>query len=164
VVIVYLVGIAVGLGNVAAIGDAPWIRLPTILPYGMAFPDSAGLTTILVDHLVAAIYTMSITLALCAMVGVQQSERRVRGAVAGDGIGSIVSALFGGVSLISYDQNVGAISLTGVASRFVVAAAGLILIVLAFFPKLGAVVGVIPTFLLGGTLLFMIWMRFIMSD
>jgi len=163
VVIVYLVGIAVGLGNVAAIGDAPWIRLPTILPYGMAFPDSAGLTTILVDHLVAAIYTMSITLALCAMVGVQQSERRVRGAVAGDGIGSIVSALFGGVSLISYDQNVGAISLTGVASRFVVAAAGLILIVLAFFPKLGAVVGVIPTFLLGGTLLFMFGMIFIVG-
>jgi xanthine/uracil permease len=65
--------------------------------------------------------------------------------------------------LISYDQNVGAISLTGVASRFVVAAAGLILIVLAFFPKLGAVVGVIPTFLLGGTLLFMFGMIFIVG-
>jgi len=158
VIIVYLIGIAVGLGNLGAIGDAPWIRLPTVLPYGLAFPNSAGLTTILVDHLVAAIYTMSITLALCAMVGVQQSEPRVRGAVAGDGLGSIVSALFGGVSLISYDQNVGAISLTGVASRFVVAAAGFILIILAFFPKLGAVVGVIPTFVLGGTLLFMFGM------
>jgi uric acid transporter len=158
VIILYLVGIAVGLGNVSAIGDAPWIRLPTILPYGVALPNSAGLTTILIDHLVAAIYTMSITLALCAMVGVQQSERRVRGAVAGDALGSIVSAMFGGVSLISYDQNVGAISLTGVASRFVVAASGLILVVLAFFPKLGAIVGVIPTFLLGGTLLFMFGM------
>ena len=157
-VIVYLVGIAAGLGNLNAIGDAPWIRLPAVLPYGLAFPNSDGLTTILIDHLVAAIYTMSITLALCAMVGVEQSERRVRGAVAGDGLGSIVSALFGGVSLISYDQNVGAISLTGVASRFVVAAAGVILIVLAFFPKLGAVVGVIPTFVLGGTLLFMFGM------
>jgi NCS2 family nucleobase:cation symporter-2 len=157
-VIVYLVAISAGLGNLKAIGDAPWIRLPAILPYGLAFPNSDGLTTILIDHLVAAIYTMSITLALCAMVGVEQSERRVRGAVAGDGFGSIVSALFGGVSLISYDQNVGAISLTGVASRFVVAAAGGILIALAFFPKLGAMVGVIPTFVLGGTLLFMFGM------
>ncbi len=158
VVIVYFAGLAAGLGNIGAINDAPWIRLPTFLPYGLAFPESAGLSTILIDHLVAAVYTMSITLALCAMVGVEQSDRRIRGAVAGDGLGSIFSAIFGGVSLISYDQNVGAISLTGVASRFVVAAAGVILIVLGFFPKLGAVVGVIPTFLLGGTLLFMFGM------
>ena len=152
-----------GLGNLRAISDAPWVRLPTFLPYGFAWPDTAGLTTILVDHLVAAIYTMSITLALCAMVGIEQSNRRVRGAVAGDGFGSIVAALFGGVSLISYDQNVGAISLTGVASRFVVAAAGAILIVLAFFPKLGAVVAVVPPFLLGGTLLFMFGMIFVVG-
>jgi uric acid transporter len=163
VVVVYLVGLAMGLGNLGAISDAPWVRLPTFLPYGFAWPDTAGLTTILVDHLVAAIYTMSITLALCAMVGIEQSNRRVRGAVAGDGFGSIVAALFGGVSLISYDQNVGAISLTGVASRFVVAAAGAILIVLAFFPKLGAVVGVVPPFLLGGTLLFMFGMIFVVG-
>jgi uric acid transporter len=158
VVVVYLVGVATGLGNLAAINDAPWVRLPTFLPYGLTWPNAAGLTTILVDHLVAAIYTMSITLALSAMVGIEQSDRRVRGAVAGDGFGSIIAALFGGVSLISYDQNVGAISLTGVASRFVVAAAGAILVVLAFFPKLGAVVGVVPPFLLGGTLLFMFGM------
>jgi uric acid transporter len=158
VVIVYLVGIAMGFGNLAAIDAAPWFRLPTFLPYGFAWPNAVGLTTILIDHLVAAMYTMSITLALCAMVRIEQTDRRVRGAVAGDGLGSIIAALFGGVSLISYDQNVGAISLTGVASRFVVASAGAILIVLAFFPKLGAVVGVVPPFVLGGTLLFMFGM------
>jgi uracil-xanthine permease len=158
VVVIYLVGIVMGFGNLAAIDAAPWVRLPTFLPYGFAWPNAAGLTTILIDHLVAATYTMSITLALCAMVRIEQSDSRVRGAVAGDGLGSIIAALFGSVSLISYDQNVGAISLTGVASRFVVAAAGAILIVLAFFPKLGAVVGVVPPFVLGGTLLFMFGM------
>src|ERR1700761_2865554 len=58
VVVVYLVGVATGLGNLAAINDAPWVRLPTFLPYGLTWPNAAGLTTILVDHLVAAIYTM----------------------------------------------------------------------------------------------------------
>ena len=158
VAMLYAVGIAMGLANPSALGSAPWFRLPTFLPYGLDWPNSGGLSTILIDHLVAAIYTMSITLALCAMLGIEQPAARVRGAVAGDGLGSIVAVLFGGVSLISYDQNVGAISLTGVASRFVVAAAGGILIVMAFFPKLGAAVGVIPTFLLGGTLLFMFGM------
>lgn len=158
VIAIYLVGMAIGFGDFSTITKAPWVRLPTLLPYGFAWPDSAGLTTILVDHLVAAVYTMSITLALCAMVGIDQSGLRIRGAVAGDGLGSVLAALFGGVSLISYDQNVGAISLTGVASRFVVAMAGVILIMIAFFPKLGAVVGIIPAFMLGGPLLFMFGM------
>jgi NCS2 family nucleobase:cation symporter-2 len=158
VAIVYAVGITMGLANLGAVGSTPWFRLPSLLPYGLDWPNSGGLSTFLIDHFVAAIYTMSITLALCAMLGIEQPDRRVRGAVAGDGLGSIVAVLFGGVSLISYDQNVGAISLTGVASRFVVAVAGAILVVMAFFPKLGAAVGTIPPFLLGGTLLFMFGM------
>jgi uracil-xanthine permease len=158
VVILYVLGVVTGLANLEAVGSAPWFRLPAFLPYGLDWPNSGGLSTFLIDHLVAAIYTMSITLALCAMLGIEKPERRIRGAVAGDGLGSVIAGLFGGVSLISYDQNVGAVSLTGVASRFVVAAAGAILIVMAFFPKLGAVVGMIPPFLLGGTLLFMFGM------
>jgi NCS2 family nucleobase:cation symporter-2 len=158
VAILYAVGVAAGLANLDAVGSAPWCRFPAFLPYGLEWPNSGGLSTFLIDHLIAAVYTMSITLALCAMLGIEQSERRIRGAVAGDGLGSVIAGLFGGVSLISYDQNVGAISLTGVASRFVVAAAGAILIAMAFFPKIGAAVGMIPPFLLGGALLFMFGM------
>ena len=75
--------------------------------------------------------------------------------LAADGLGSAVAALFGGVPLISYDQNVGAISLTGVGSRFVVAAAGAILIFMALVPKVGALIAIVPPFVLGGTLIFM---------
>jgi uracil-xanthine permease len=158
VVVVYMAGIAAGLGNPGAIASAPWFRIPAFLPYGIDWPDAGGLTTVLIYHVVAAIYTMSITMALCTMIGVEVSEQRIRGAVAGDGLGSTIAVFFGGVSLISYDQNVGAISLTGVASRFVIAVAGGILVVMAFVPKLAAVISVIPPFLLGGTLLFMFGM------
>lgn len=154
-IIAYLLAIGLGLGNFAGIAAAPWFRLPAVLPFGLAWPSIGGLTTILIYHVVAAIYTMSITLALCAMIGVESSERRVRGAVAGDGLGSAIAILFGGVPLISYDQNVGAISLTGVASRFVVAISGAILVCMAFLPKIAAVIGLVPPFVLGGTLVFM---------
>jgi NCS2 family nucleobase:cation symporter-2 len=101
---------------------------------------------------------MSITLALCKMLGVEGSEARIRGAIAGDGLGSVIASAFGGVPLISYDQNVGAISLTGVGSRYIVAVAGAILIVMAFLPKIGAVIAIVPPFVLGGTLIFMFGM------
>lgn len=70
----------------------------------------------------------------------------------------MIAVVFGGVPLISYDQNVGAISLTGVASRFVVAFSGAILVAMAFVPKLGAMIGIVPPFVLGGTLVFMFGM------
>ena len=155
VIAVYVSAVALGLANTSAIAAAPWFRIPSLLPYGIDWPDAGGLTTILIYHVVAAIYTMSIAMALCTMLGTEPSERRVTGAVAGDGLGSMISVVFGGTSLISYDQNVGAISLTGVGSRFVVAAAGLILVAMAVVPKFAAAVGVIPPFLLGGTLLFL---------
>jgi uracil-xanthine permease len=158
VVCIYLASIPLGLTNGKAIADAPWLRLPKILPYGLAWPSAGAIATIVIYHLVSAVYTMSITLALCKMVGVEASESRVRGAVAADGFGSIVATLFGGVPLISYDQNVGAISLTGVGSRFVVASAGVLLVVMALIPKIGLAIGVVPTFVLGGTLIFMFGM------
>src|SRR6478672_5434856 len=152
----YLVSVSLGLADFAVVAKAPWFRLPSILPYGsFTWPQTSGLITVLVFHLVAAVYTMSITLALCRMLGVEGTEHRVRGAVAADGLGSAVAALFGGVPLISYDQNVGAISLTGVGSRFVVAAAGGILILMALVPKIGALIAIVPPFVLGGTLIFM---------
>jgi uracil-xanthine permease len=152
----YLISIPIGLANFAVVANAAWFRLPSIAPYGwFAWPDISGLITVVVYHLVAAIYTMSITLALCKMLGVEGTERRVRGAVAADGLGSAIAALFGGVPLISYDQNVGAISLTGVGSRFVVAIAGGILIFMALVPKVGAIIAIVPPFVLGGTLIFM---------
>jgi uracil-xanthine permease len=157
-IVTYAAAASLGLGNFAGIAAAPWFRVPALLPFGLAWPGIGGLTTIVIYHVVAAIYTMSITLALCAMIGVDASEQRVRGAVAGDGLGSAIAILFGGVPLISYDQNVGAISLTGVASRFVVAVSGAILVCMAFLPKVGAIVGMVPPFVLGGTLVFMFGM------
>ena len=158
-VVLYLISIPLGLANFAVVGNAAWFRLPTIAPYGwFVWPEISGLVTVIVYNFVAAIYTMSITLALCKMLGVEGTERRLRGAVAADGLGSIIAAVFGGVPLISYDQNVGAISLTGVGSRFVVAAAGAILILLALVPKIAALIAIVPPFVLGGTLIFMFGM------
>jgi xanthine permease len=158
-VCLYIIAIALGFANFQLVVNAPWFRLPSVLPYGsLAWPDTAGLTTVIIYSLISAIYTMSITLALCKMLGVEGNEARVRGAVAGDGLGSAIAALFGGVPLISYDQNVGAISLTGVGSRYVVAVAGGILILMALLPKVGAVIAIVPPFVLGGTLIFMFGM------
>lgn len=155
---VYIASAAIGLSNYSTIANAPWFRIPSLLPFGIAWPNTGDIATMVIYSAIASVYTMSITLALCAMIKVEPTQRRIRGAVAGDGVGSVISVLLGGVPLISYDQNVGAISLTGVASRIVVALSGAILVAMAFLPKIAAVIGMVPPFVLGGTLVFMFGM------
>jgi xanthine/uracil permease len=66
--------------------------------------------------------------------------------------------VFGGLALTSYSQNVGAITITGVGSRFVVAVSGAILVGMALVPKAGAVIAMLPPPVLGGALIFMFGM------
>ena len=118
----------------------------------------AGLKLSDIDGFATAVETTGHTLACCRITGVPGEDWRVRGAVANDGIGSVISAIFGGMALTSYSQNIGVISLTGVGSRFVVAAGGAFLIVMAMIPKVGAIIALMPSAVLGGVLLFMFGM------
>jgi xanthine permease len=50
-VCLYLIAIAMGLANFQLVGNAPWFRLPSVLPYGwFAWPSVAGLTTIVIYY------------------------------------------------------------------------------------------------------------------
>ncbi|MGC0316738.1 xanthine/uracil permease [Kitasatospora acidiphila] len=61
-----------------------------------------------------------------------------------DGVATLVGSLFGSCATSAFTQNVGVVSLTRVRSRFVVAPAGAVLVVLGLFPKLGAAVSPMP--------------------
>ncbi len=158
-VIGYLVSAALGLFDFKTVYDAQWVAIPNLMPYGgFEWPGLIGLLTIIVCFFATAVETTGHTLACSRICGVPGSEWRIRGAVANDGAGSAVSALFGGMALTSYSQNIGVISLTGVGSRFVVAAGGAFLVVMALSPKIGAVIALMPAPVLGGVLLFMFGM------
>jgi xanthine/uracil permease len=58
----------------------------------------------------------------------------------------------------SFSQNVGLVGVTGVKSRYVCVAAGIILVLLGLLPKMAALVESLPTFVLGGAGLVMFGM------
>ncbi len=63
---------------------------------------------------------------------------------------SIISPIFNGFTQSAFAQNVGLVAITGVKSRFVVTAGGVILMMLGMLPVLGRVVAAIPFPVLGG--------------
>ena len=63
---------------------------------------------------------------------------------------SMIAPIFGSFTQSAFAQNVGLVAVTGVKSRFVVAYAGIILVILGLMPIMGRVIATVPTAVLGG--------------
>jgi len=153
--IAYGVAAAAGMINFGALDHIALVATPAILPFGVAWPSPAALATILVCYLVASVETSVQSVAVARICRVAPTARRIAGSVAADGVGSVVSSLFGGLPLTSFSQNIGAIGLTGVASRIVVTSCGIILVGLSFMPVIPQAITLTPSPIIGGALLFM---------
>jgi xanthine/uracil permease len=76
----------------------------------------------------------------------------------GDGLGTLIGGIFNTFPYTSFSQNVGLVGVTGIRSRYVTAAGGIMLLVLGLIPKLGALVESVPLVVLGGAGLVMFGM------
>jgi xanthine/uracil permease len=65
-------------------------------------------------------------------------------------LATAVAPIFGTFPASAFAQNVGLVAVTGIKSRFVVAAGGSVLLVLGLFPVLGRLVAAVPLPVLGG--------------
>ncbi|HCN40181.1 MAG TPA: purine permease [Rothia sp.] len=148
-VVGYLVCIPLGLVNLSAVGDAPWFALPNIFAYGFHF-NWASTLAFVPAYIVSTIGTVGIMMAIGQASGTTMSSKRVSGGVLADGVGSAIAGVFGAGPNTAFSQNVGLVTLTKVASRRVMIIAGLILVALGIFPKLSALIAVMPQPVLGG--------------
>ena len=80
----------------------------------------------------------------------------MRYGLAGEAAGSAISSLIGGFTTTAYPQNVGLLNLTGegkLRTRTPVIIAAVLLLILGFVPKAGALLSVIPSAVVGGIFL-----------
>ena len=154
----YLVALATGFVDLSAIAEEPNIRIPQPLAYGLSL-DPVLVLPWAVAYVVSALETMG-DLTATSKVSREPVEgpvfqERIEGGIAADGVGSLVAGALGSLPTTSFSQNNGVIKLTGVASRSVGYGVGAILILLALFPKLGAILSLMPKPVLGGATVLM---------
>lgn len=151
----YLIAIPMGKISFLAVSEAAWFSFPMPLKFGMSFHWPA-IAAILIMYIVTAVETVGdisgITLGGDSR---EATERELSGAVLADGLMSSLAAVFNALPNTSFSQNVGIISFTKVMSRHVVAIGVWFLIGASLFPKLGAVIAVIPQSVLGGASIVM---------
>jgi NCS2 family nucleobase:cation symporter-2 len=92
------------------------------------------------------------------LTGKKVDQKMLTAGLRTDGLGTLIGGIFNTFPYTSFSQNVGLVGVTGVKSRFVCVAGGVILIVLGLLPKMAALVESLPTFVLGGAGLVMFGM------
>ena len=151
----YLVAIPMGKIDFSSLSQAAFISLPVPFQLGFSFHMDAIIAMIFV-YMVSTVETIGDTTAIAnSGLGREASEKEIVGAVLADGIGSFLGAIFNVLPNTSFGQNVGIVAMTKIVNRFVVATGAFILIIAGIFPKVGALISLMPASVLGGASIVM---------
>jgi uric acid transporter len=152
--------LAVALGKMTfeKVGKAGWFDIVTPLAFGMPTFDPVMILTMTLVMIVVMIESTGMFLALSDITGRRISQPELAAGLRTDGLGTLLGGLFNTFPYTSFSQNVGLVGVTGIKSRWVCVAGGVIMIVLGLLPKMAAFVESIPQFVLGGAGLVMFGM------
>lgn len=148
----FVMAILMGKVDFSPMNGVGYFTLPKPMTYGFVFKLDAILAMGLM-YIVSAVETMG-DMSSITMGGAKRevTDKEVSGGIIADGLGCVLSSLFSILPTTSFSQNSGIIAMTGVMSRFVVGIGAMILIVCGFIPKIGALFSVIPSSVVGGSL------------
>jgi NCS2 family nucleobase:cation symporter-2 len=153
-----IVAAFLGKMNFDKVAKAPWLDVVTPFAFGMPTFDAVMILTMVLVMIVVMIESTGMFLALSEITGKPISRAQLSAGLRTDGLGTLLGGIFNTFPYTSFSQNVGLVAVTGVKSRYVCAAGGVIMIVLGLVPKMGAFVEAIPQFVLGGAGLVMFGM------
>jgi uracil-xanthine permease len=146
------VAAALGVMSVAGIGDGAIVSAPTLFPFGWPSLDLIAAIPLIVFSVISMAEATGQTIAIADVVGKDiDPEQDVPKTIRGDALASLVGACLGTSLIITSGENIGIVRATGIRSRYVTAAGGIILIVLSLFAPLGRLVNAIPGPVVGGT-------------
>jgi uracil-xanthine permease len=153
-----VVAAAMGKMNFDKVAKAHWFDVVTPFAFGMPTFDLVMILTMTLVMIVVMIESTGMFLALSDITGKRIGQADLAAGLRTDGLGTLIGGIFNTFPYTSFSQNVGLVGVTGVKSRWVCVAAGVIMIVLGLLPKMAALVESIPTFVLGGAGLVMFGM------
>jgi xanthine/uracil permease len=144
-------GSSLGYIDFAPVMDAPLVQ--PIVPFQWGIPEltlafAIGMFAGIVASMVESIGDYY-AVARIAGIGAP-SEKRINHGIGMEGIGNVFAGIMGtGNGSTSYGENIGAIGITGVASRYVVQIGALVMLVVGFLGPFGALIVSIPAPIVG---------------
>ena len=157
-----------GLYDTDLVAQASWIGLPTLAWPGFDLSFDARFWLLLPAFLFVTVVGAVETIG--DAVAIQKVSRRtpqavdfrtVQGALKADGLGNLLSGLFGTVPNTTYSSSLSLVELTGVGARRVGMYIGIVFIALAFLPKFTALLLAIPAPVIAAYVLVLLALLFV---
>ena len=137
------------------VASASWFAVPEIMPVKWVF-DAKAIVPICIMFIVTAVETVGDISGITeGGLGREATDKELSGGVMCDGLGSSLAAVFGVLPNTSFSQNVGLVAMNKVVNRFSIATGGIFLIACGLFPKLAALISIMPQSVLGGAAVMM---------
>ncbi|MFC3283273.1 uracil-xanthine permease family protein [Litchfieldella rifensis] len=132
--------------------SGPVVALPSLFPFGMPKFDIFASLPLIIFSVVSMTEATGQTMATAEIVEKKGDARAlVPRNIRADALGSLIGGCFGTSLIITSGENIGIVRATGVRSRYVTVAAGIILVVLALLAPLGRLAATLPTAVVAGT-------------
>src|SRR3954454_10687087 len=152
--LVFGTGVAAILGLVH-VGEAKAFGVTTPFHFGAPTFGVAAIVSMLIVMFITAVETTGDVFATGEIVEKPIRRNDIARAIRADGLATTLGGVLNSFPYTCFAENVGLVRLTRVKSRFVVATAGAIMIVLGLFPKIAAVVASMPAAVLGDAAIVM---------
>jgi uracil-xanthine permease len=147
IIVGYIAAIPFGLVNFQPVLDAAWIGLPTLT---IAKFEFSAIMLIAPVALVVIIEHIGHLLVINEITG-KDFNPLLPQSLVGDGLATSLSAMVGGTPSTTYAENIGVMAVTRIYAVQLFWYAGAFAFVIGgFVPKLGALIGSIPTPVMGG--------------
>ena len=141
--------------NWQKVADASWFAIPAIMPVKLVF-DVRAIVPIMIMFVVTAVETVGdISGVMVGGMDREATDTELAGGVICDGLGSSLASLFGVLPNTSFSQNVGLVTMTKIVNRFALTTGAIFLILCGLFPKLAALISIMPQSVLGGAAVMM---------
>jgi uracil-xanthine permease len=139
------------LGKMDLIAAAPWFSLRPMLPFKWGFPTLGAITVagsfgMLAGYLGSMVESIGDYYSAARISEAPvPTEKMISRGLGAEGLGCLIAGLFQTCNgTTSYSENIGAIGLTRVASRRVIRAGAVVMLVLPLFGKFGATLATMP--------------------
>jgi OHCU decarboxylase len=150
-----LVAWTFGDAHFGAVGSSAVVGVTTPFFFGAPKFVGSAIVSMIVVMLITAVETTGDVFATGEIVDKRITRTDIARALRADGLATTIGGVFNSFPYTCFAENVGLVRLTKVKSRWVVASAGAIMILLGLLPKAAAVVAGIPLPVLGGAALAM---------
>ena len=137
--------------SMEAVHEAPWFRFTGLAPWGIPKISVISLGAIAAGFFAVMIESIGDYHSCSYAAGLPDpSEDTISRGIGAEGLNCAIAGMLGAPATTSYTENIGLITLTGVASRWVVRTGAILLIVLSMVGKLGSLIATVPSPVIGG--------------